>query len=319
MGLDQLPINIAPVTIARPAKPPKPIVPKKKDDAPKKFEWNDPELYRGLPTSLAIHGIALIIMALWAFTPKPAGSKPFDSRLMGSDMGVEDGLTATGGLNTELDMTPAPDALPEPTVSPIAPIDLAALEAGIAKPAMADKPSAAGGMNNPNPGAGAGDGFGLAKFGDGGESIRGVVVRVGDPQFTLIWDAPVDLDLHVVEPGGAELHTFDRKSKQGGELDVDNMRGFGPENIYWMHEDPKSGERVKGQGPAGEYKWFVVYWGGFDAAPQLTHWKVRVKHGGKVQVYTGRLRALNERSKVYTLKVDASEVPAESAATLAKP
>ena len=63
-----------------------------------------------------------------------------------------------------------------------------------------DRASAEGGMKNNNPGAGAGDGFGLARFGQGGETVRGVEVKVGDPQFTLIWDTDADLDLHVLEP-----------------------------------------------------------------------------------------------------------------------
>ena len=105
-------------------------------------------------------------------------------------------------------------------------------------------------MNNPNPGAGDGDGFGLARFGQGGESVRGVAVKVGDPQFTLLWDTEVDLDLHVIEPGGKEIYWEDPKGTFGGELDVDNTKGFGPENIYWLHVVEGTGEKVKGPGPA---------------------------------------------------------------------
>ena len=86
-----------------------------------------------------------------------------------------------------------------------------------------------------NWGAGNGDGFGLARFGSGGELIRGVAVKVGDPQFTLIWDTKgVDIDLHVIEPRGDRIYFGHRNGKQGGELDVDNTWGYGPENIYWL-------------------------------------------------------------------------------------
>jgi hypothetical protein len=61
---------------------------------------------------------------------------------------------------------------------------------------------------------------------------------------------------------------------------------------------------VKGSGPPGIYKWFVVYWGGFGGIAKPTHWQVRVKHAGQVTVHHGKFQALNERSKVYTLKVD---------------
>jgi uncharacterized protein YfaP (DUF2135 family) len=121
----------------------------------------------------------------------------------------------------------------------------------------------------------------------------------------LIWDTDADLDLHVIEPGGKEIYWEEPKGKQGGELDVDNTKGFGPENIYWLHLDPESGERVKGQGPPGEYKWFVVYWGGFGGIPKPTHWKVRIKHEGKVTVVNGKFKALNERSRIHTLEVSA--------------
>ena len=158
----------------------------------------------------------------------------------------------------------------------------------------AKNPSGGGGQANDNPGAGDGDGFGLARFGEGGELIRGVAVKVGDPQFTLIWNTDgVDLDLHVLEPGGKEIYWEEPKGKQGGELDVDNTKGFGPENVYWMVESKGPGsEKVKGPGPPGTYKWFVVYWGGFGGIARPTHWQVRVKHDGKVDCLPRQIQSL---------------------------
>ena len=143
----------------------------------------------------------------------------------------------------------------------------------------------------------------MTKFGSGGESVRGVEVKVGDPQFTLIWDSDADLDLHVIEPGGKEIYWLDPKGKEGlgGELDVDNTKGFGPENIYWLKDEGE--QKIPGSGPSGEYRWFVVYYGGFGGIPKLSHWKVRVKHDGKVDVFGGKLKAFSEKSKTYTLKV----------------
>ena len=132
------------------------------------------------------------------------------------------------------------------------------------------KPIAGSGLANDNPGAGEGDGFGLARFGEGGELVREVAVKIGDPQFTLIWDTDADLDLHVIEPGGKEIYWEEPKGKQGGELDVDNTKGFGPENIYWLVEsDGVGSKKVKGPGPLGVYQWFIVYWGGFGGVPKL--------------------------------------------------
>jgi hypothetical protein len=88
--------------------------------------------------------------------------------------------------------------------------------------------------------------FGVARFGVGSEQVN---------------DA--DLDLHVIEPGGKEIFWNDRKGKAGGELlDVDNVEGFGPENIAWPTDSNPA--------PPGEYKWFVQYYGGNRGVPVAT-------------------------------------------------
>jgi hypothetical protein len=266
--------------------------------------WS-PASLKGWAGSTAIHAALLLTLALWYFAPPLHRPISFDGRLAGSPHGVPEGLTLTGGLNTPL---PMPDLHESEQDSPGD--TLMELNAGKLEPELilgkGSKPSAGGGIANNNPGAGEGDGFGLAQFGEGGEVIRGVAVKVGDPQFTLLWDSDADLDLHVIEPGGKEIYWEEPRGKQGGELDVDNTKGFGPENIYWLVESDGSGsQKVKGPGPSGLYQWFVVYWGGFGGVAKPTHWKVRIKHDGKVTVVNGKFRALNERSRTFTLKVDA--------------
>jgi len=271
-------------------------------------EWNwwTPESLKGWAGSLAFHLAFLTILACWYFVPSARGPVEFDSRLAGSLHGVPEGEMLTGGLNTPLPMPTAPLAEAESGLeSPaLSQLELTPLEPELRFRA-ATKPSGGGGQLNANPGAGDGDGFGLARFGEGGEVIRGVAVKVGDPQFTLIWNTDADLDLHVIEPDGKEIYWEEPKGAQGGELDVDNTKGFGPENVYWLVESKGPGsEMVKGPGPPGTYKWFVVYWGGFGGFAKPTHWQVRVKHDGKVSVHHGKFQALNERSRIYTLKVD---------------
>jgi hypothetical protein len=139
--------------------------------------------------------------------------------------------------------------------------------------------------------------FGAARFGMGTEWIKGIAVKVGDPQFTLIWDSNVDLDLHVIEPGGKEIFWKDVKGRAGGELDVDNNDGFGPENIAWPSAGPNPA-------PPGEYRWWVEYYGGNRGIPLRTRWKVRVKHEDKLMIYTGVLTVTGARSKNYTLQVE---------------
>jgi hypothetical protein len=139
--------------------------------------------------------------------------------------------------------------------------------------------------------------FGVARFGMGTELVNGVAVKVGDPQVTLVWDSNVDLDVHVIEPGGKEIFWNDRKGKFGGELDVDNNDGFGPENIAWSSAGPNPA-------PPGEYRWWVEYYGGNRGIPVKTRWKVRVKHEDKVMIYHGTLTVPGARSKTYTLQVE---------------
>lgn len=143
--------------------------------------------------------------------------------------------------------------------------------------------------------------FGQTLFGGGVETVRGVAVRVGDPQFTLIWNTRVDIDLHVEEPGGSRIYWRDRRGAKGGELDVDNTSGFGPENIYW--NDPQNPDR-RGDGPPGEYVWRVHYYGAPGGLAVPTRWQVRVKHDGRVRVYSGTLRRPGEWSKAHKLLVD---------------
>ena len=271
------------------------------------WEWWTPEARKGWAGSLTAHTVLLVVLACWYFAPPLNNPRTFDSRLAGSPNGVAEGELLTGGLNTPLPIPPAP--LVETEMALTSP-NLAQLELKTLEPEIrlrgAKTPSGGGGEPNKNPGAGDGDGFGLARFGEGGEVIRGVSVKVGDPQFTLIWNTDgVDLDLHVLEPGGKEIFWEEPKGNLGGELDVDNTKGYGPENIYWLVESEGPGsEKVKGPGPPGVYKWFVVYWGGFGGIAKPTHWQVRVKHDGKVSVHHGKFSSLNERSKIFVLKVD---------------
>jgi hypothetical protein len=283
--------------------------------APPEWDWWTPGAIRGWAASVLLHAILLVSLACWYFAPRTNRPIAFDTRLAGSPNGVREGEMLTGGLNTPVEMASAPLAqtdLAQDSAS-LTQLEFSQLEPE-ARFRGARTPSAGGGAPNNNPGAGDGDGFGLARFGEGGELVRGVAVKVGDPQFTLIWNTDgVDLDLHVIEPGGKEIYWESPKGEHGGELDVDNTKGFGPENVYWLVESEGPGsKKVRGPGPSGTYRWFVVYWGGFGGLAKPTHWQVRVKHKGQVKVYDGKFRALNERSKVYTLKVEA---PPAAAAT----
>jgi len=250
---------------------------------------------KGWVISGVIHALLLVVLALWVFSPPKKGPPQLDTRILGSEFGVPEGVNLLGGIDSPIVMPePIPISIPSDTKF----ATLRSDELMITNPAAGFI-----GQEGNNPGAGLGDGFGLAKLGNGSENVRGVDVKVGDPQFTLLWDSKADLDLHVIEPGGKEIYWLDTKGAYNGELDVDNRDGFGPENIYWLKEHA-DGSKDPGLGPAGEYKWFVHYYRGFDGANIPSRWKVRIKHNGKVDVIQGRLNVKDSRSKESVLKID---------------
>jgi len=63
----------------------------------------------------------------------------------------------------------------------------------------------------------------------------------GDVKFTLTWDNDTDLDLYVTEPSGDVIWYGNRLSSTGGQLDVDDTDGEGPENIFWPTDFARPG------------------------------------------------------------------------------
>jgi hypothetical protein len=303
------------IPIAQPAAPARAKVPPAPDEPPPPEPIVTPESIQGWASSLALHALLLLAFAFWVFTPARDAPKTIETVIGGGEGGGGGGegssdMEGLGNLDQPLVLEPPP---PEPEREPpplnqlnklseIAISPSASLKA--AAPHAADADSDGDGLPRLGSGGG-GEGFGPARFGIGSEKIKGVEVKVGDPQFTLIWDTQADIDLHVIEPGGSEIYWELRHGDQGGELDVDDIDGFGPENIYW----------VQGKGPPGQYKWFVHYFGGLGGVAVPTTWKVRIKHDGQAKVYTGKLRAPGAKSKTHTLIVapSANEAPKEAA------
>ena len=68
----------------------------------------------------------------------------------------------------------------------------------------------------------------------------------GNIQVTAAWQTSSDVDLHVLDPSGAEIYYAQRSSASGGRLDHDANAACRPEpptveNVYWDSPSPPSG------------------------------------------------------------------------------
>jgi hypothetical protein len=80
----------------------------------------------------------------------------------------------------------------------------------------------------------------------------GLTLGTGDVQVTLLWADGNDLDLHVIDPSGAEIYFTNPTSPSGGTLDHDDTAGCSStgthvENVFWP----------TGGAPPGRYRVFV--------------------------------------------------------------
>ena len=84
----------------------------------------------------------------------------------------------------------------------------------------------------------------------GSDMVRVLVdIPPVDIRVTLTWDTEgTDLDLHVIDPNQEEVYYYHSTSLIGGELDVDDTNGYGPENFTLEEGEAIDGEytiRVK--------------------------------------------------------------------------
>lgn len=109
-----------------------------------------------------------------------------------------------------------------------------------------------------------------------------ISVGTGDVQVNITWDSRADVDLHVIDPSGAEIYWAAKTSATGGQLDLDSNAGCGSdgpraENIFWA-----SGLVA----PRGEYVVRVDYWS--NCGEVRTNYVVTVNVRGKApQVFSG--------------------------------
>lgn len=113
---------------------------------------------------------------------------------------------------------------------------------------------------------------------------KAVKTATGDLQISLMWDNFNDLDLQCIEPNGQRICYALKRSKSGGELDVE-MNAKPPyskepvENIYWPQNSA----------PQGRYQVFVVHVS-VNSPENETPYTVAIKQGGKAHEFRDVIR-----------------------------
>lgn len=83
---------------------------------------------------------------------------------------------------------------------------------------------------------------------------------------TLSWDQSVDLDLYVTDPTGKSAWFLNKTTDDGGDLDVDNTRGFGPEHFTLTISDTTRFDQP-----------YLIKIHKYTGGDQFTKWKLSVK------------------------------------------
>jgi hypothetical protein len=119
-------------------------------------------------------------------------------------------------------------------------------------------------------------------------TIRTRVVSVGSGslQISLTWNTTADLDFWVEEPDSNRVWYVSKQSETGGELDVDDVNGYGPENVFYDDLPP-----------AGDYVVKVDHFSG--ASP--TGYTVTITDSGTSRSFTGTITS-NQTITIDTIR-----------------
>jgi 3D (Asp-Asp-Asp) domain-containing protein len=133
----------------------------------------------------------------------------------------------------------------------------------------------------------------------------GECIEDGDFRITLIWDEPVDLDLHVTTPLDEELYYRHRNGDQGGEFqkdgcisgDCETAGGSLMESVVWDSMptgNPDNGDRT--------YDFWATNYDGTSSASV----RFEVKIGDRVESFSGHVAAdIDATSDTFVVSLDA--------------
>ncbi|MCB0583469.1 MAG: hypothetical protein KDD10_29590 [Phaeodactylibacter sp.] len=115
----------------------------------------------------------------------------------------------------------------------------------------------------------------------------------------LSWNTNLtDIDLWVTDPFGERIYYEYPSSASGGYLDLDDVDGFGPENIYWANGAPD-----------GDYLVQVHYYGCDESLCPGTQYTVKVSNGlGDVRSFEGTLNAVDVVHNVVSFRKNGKDL-----------
>jgi hypothetical protein len=104
------------------------------------------------------------------------------------------------------------------------------------------------------------------------QPVTAIPVGTGEVQVSVSWDAPSDVDLHVIDASGDEIYYDEPESASGGKLDLDSNAE--------CELDNKNSENITfTDAPPGNYKVRVDHWDKCDATK--TNYVVTVRVNGQ--------------------------------------
>jgi hypothetical protein len=122
--------------------------------------------------------------------------------------------------------------------------------------------------------------------------VNGTAQSSNRLQFTLTWDAPVDLDLFVQTPNGNVINFASSTGQNGGALDLDSnaacdIDNINNENITWRTNEPARGT-------------YTVYPNLFSACSRSGPFRytLTINNNGQQTIRTGTVSAVGDGPKV---------------------
>jgi hypothetical protein len=124
--------------------------------------------------------------------------------------------------------------------------------------------------------------------------------RTGDVEIILAWNNKNDLDLSCTDPNGEYIFYGHKRSRSGGELDVDQnvaepFTSEPVENIYWPF----------GRAPRGRYQVWVDYYGP-HGGPEPTYYRCTILEHGRIHTVTGSVTHAQIRQPKIVYEFDTS-------------